>query len=98
MTTPTCSEVMFADRHRERCARAVKDEGLCGIHLAAKRKRAANTVKRDQKFEAEQGRLKAARAACEKIPGSLPHYGTFSGSGYDGHIVVRHPSPTSTTP
>ena len=87
---PTCKERVHYDSwHPDtRCARAVKDEGLCGIHLAAKRKRAENAEKARQKFEAEQARLTAARTACEKIPGSLPHYGAYSTDGYDGRIVV----------
>jgi len=87
--TPTCSERVRIDSwHDARCTRAVKDEGLCGIHLAAKRKRAANRVKGEQEFAAENQRHEAAKIACERIPGSLPHYGAYSKDGYDGRIVV----------
>ena len=87
--TPTCREMVRIDSwHDARCTRAIKDEGLCGIHLAAKRKRAENTVKATQKFEAENARHKAAQTACEKIAGSMPHYGAYSKDGYDGRIVV----------
>ena len=62
---PTCSKRVSIDSwHQAACGRPVKDEGLCGIHLAAKRKRAANNVKREQHWQDEKKRIEAAKAAA----------------------------------
>ena len=85
----TCNKTVRIDSwHSARCTRAIKDEELCGIHLGAKRRREANAVKSRQKWNAEQERHEAAKVACEKVPGAMPHYGVYSGNGYDGRIVV----------
>ena len=83
---PTCSKRVSIDSwHQAACGRPVKDEGLCGIHLAAKRKRAANNVKREQHWQDEKKRIEAAKAAAAKVPNAMIHSGV---SGYDGRIVV----------
>ena len=45
------------------CGRAVKDEGLCGIYLAAKRRREANTTE----WNLKSARETAQYAAAEKL-------------------------------
>jgi hypothetical protein len=95
-TTNTCTEMVHRPWSITRCPRAAKEDGLCGIHLAAKRKREATQEKWQARNADRDKKLRAAKAACaalaERGIAATPHYdhalGRRSESGHTGKVVV----------
>lgn len=61
-----CSESVHTTRYRTRpCGKPVKDEGLCGVHLAAKRRVQANNAKREAALKIRMDRYTNDQAASK---------------------------------
>lgn len=97
--TPTCQELIRGEgrwpEHRV-CGRPIKDDGLCGIHLAAKRKREANHEAWQRKMAESQDAHATARAACARLAEmgikAHPHYSSFRNGGHTGGVVIESPA------
>ena len=90
MTTQKCTDVKFRAFRDIRCPRDAKpNETLCGIHLAAKRRREQNTAKMLANMDAGQAALDRAKAACEALKEhgitAWPHYDTK----HTGNVIVK---------
>jgi hypothetical protein len=94
---PTCRESVsngtFFGYHT--CGRPVKDEGLCGLHLSAKRRRVAKEAAYQEKRAAEDARQKQAQDACDRLADrgirAQPHYDAVIAKGYTGRVVIMDP-------
>lgn len=80
-TTTTCPQTVYTDSRDvrgHRCGRPVKDEGLCGVHLAGKRRRQENDAARATERAEDDQREAAAQALCDRLRAlgirAHPHY------------------------
>jgi hypothetical protein len=76
-----CTRRVYVDHRDVRghvCGRPVKDEGLCSIHLAAARRRAAKQTARAQEQQRDAEVEAAARALCDRLAAygvpAVPHW------------------------
>jgi hypothetical protein len=85
----TCQELV-GEWARRPCGRPVKADGLCGIHLAAKTRRAANDVKRAEARAAERKRRATAERVAEHLAAcGIPDVRAHDyGGDYTGGIVI----------
>lgn len=90
VTVPSCRAHNYNGHWPQACSRPVKSDGLCSLHLAGQRKRAANNAVRTLEFEARaterQRRIDEAAALArllgiEVLPGGSP--GNFLVRGDD---------------
>jgi hypothetical protein len=94
--TTTCTELIHRDWSIDPCPRPAKEEGLCGIHLAAKRKREANAAEWSARAAKLDANHRAAETACAKLaergisatPYYSPAFGRRADAGYTGDVVV----------
>jgi hypothetical protein len=99
MTEQTCQERVSNGPRSvsfHTCGKPVKDEGLCGVHLAAKRRKEANSEARRSYYD-EQARL---RQASERRVDALAEHGIYASveycfdfarqqGAYTGGVVLR---------
>lgn len=75
----------------EACGRKVKEDGLCGVHLAARKRRAEKDAERRERWDqAEALQREAAamsRALGVEVTANYTYAGTTIGR-YDGAFVV----------
>jgi hypothetical protein len=98
MTDETCQERVSNGARSvsfHTCGKPVKEEGLCGVHLAARRRREANDAKRDLEWRQDRKRKDLAQDICNRLAAmgidADPHFSAGIGARYTGKIVVNNP-------
>lgn len=86
---PACQADTGSDWYRHKCGRPVKEDGLCGIHLAAKRRRETNQAERKKQYieQRAKGDRIAGLGRQLRDLGVLCHADT-----YRGHIILEDPA------
>lgn len=93
--TETCKERIF-DTGRSfgswPCGRKVKEDGLCGIHLGAKRRREQKSLEQDEKDRAD-AKVKAEVREYLNTYGlatdeAWPEYAAYPASRHTGRVVI----------
>lgn len=76
-----------------RCPNRAKEDGLCGVHLRAKRQAAAKLAQWQADNEASEQRRAAAREAANQLLHThgihaTPEYDVRGSNGYTGGIII----------
>jgi hypothetical protein len=86
----TCPEYVGSGFLGHVCGRLVKGDGLCGIHLAAKKRRQRNAAEFERARLEERQRRETATAQIDRLAelGVQAELHYEYRAGYDGRVVV----------